>query len=148
MPQQEINYDLSIIFECWIENEDGTYTAFIGYENRSTIDGEPYEFTIPEGPNNRFIGSVPEGETPITDFNYPNVVEGRPGRTPFVDCRAVATRTFGRIDNWDGERIVWSVTTPDGATRTATITIDNPAQQCPEPCPPPEPRRGRGVSMS
>ena len=106
--------DVRPILECVADNGDGTYTAFFGYENRH---GEPV--TIPYGANNRMTPTTYQGQQPEA-FPMPNVVPGRPGRTPWYPGHAFTVTFSG------GEQVVWRL-----RNRTSTAS-DNPAQRCPE----------------
>jgi hypothetical protein len=101
----DLNPGLSAILECVAELEDGELLARFGYENR-----EPFGFTIPIGSDNRLVGRVLETDGPVTEFGHPNVVPGRPGRTPFGE--GVFTVRFP-----DDGQIVWVL---HGKTATAS----------------------------
>ena len=104
--------DLSAITECVVDNGDGTLTARFGYENR-----EGYTVRLPQGSANRLVGPVLSSTGPVTAFPRPEVVPGRPGRTPFDE--GVFTATFSA-----SETITWSL---DGRTATA----GGATQRCP-----------------
>ena len=112
--------NISAIFEGWKDNGDETYTAYFGYENKSTIDRgngpEPYVVNEPVGANNKLTPSTNDNLLPTT-FGFPNVVSGRPGRTSFYPGPGFAFV----VENWDGSNIVWSL-----FGRTATASL-NPA---------------------
>ncbi|MDX1745645.1 MAG: hypothetical protein R3324_06885, partial [Halobacteriales archaeon] len=121
-PEPEI--DISPIFECWEEDAGTeTYIAYFGWENRSTLDGEPYAVSREEASFNvtpwAYEEYFPE------EFGYPNVVEGRPGRTDFYPNPAIT------IPEWDGENIVFAL-----GGRTATAGLTGP--ECPAPPSEPE----------
>ncbi|MBN1284436.1 MAG: DUF11 domain-containing protein, partial [Anaerolineae bacterium] len=107
--------DLSPILECVADNHDGTFTAHFGYENR-----ESRTVFIPVGPDNKFTPEPADRGQP-TAFTLPNVIPGRPGRTPFYPNSA-----FSVV--FDGNNLVWSL---HGRTATASSS----SQRCPEPEP-------------
>ncbi len=115
----EIVVDVRPIFECWKDNGDGSYTAYFGYENHSTIDGEPHNVTIPVGDDN-YITPASYSNLLPTEFVYPGVVENRPGRTAFDSTEPNAFV----IDNWDGTNVVWNLL---GKTSTAGLL----GKECP-----------------
>ncbi|MBZ0277956.1 MAG: hypothetical protein K8I60_17550 [Anaerolineae bacterium] len=68
------------ILECVVDNDNGTLTAHLGYDNQS---GEPQ--TIPAGPQNVLSGgglsdAVRQVVTPVY-FGVPGVIDGQPGRS-------------------------------------------------------------------
>ncbi|MCB9450567.1 MAG: hypothetical protein H6672_03965 [Anaerolineaceae bacterium] len=72
--------EITNLFECVIDNGDGTLIAHLGYNNES---GVPQH--IPAGPDNFLSGgglsdAVRRVVTPIY-FGVPNVVDGEPGRS-------------------------------------------------------------------
>ncbi len=91
--------DVRPIVECVAENGDGTYTAHFGYENRGDVAVE-----IPIGPQNRVFGGGVSGDDQgqPTYFDFPNVLPGRPGRSPFWPDTAFAV-TF------NGSQITWAL---------------------------------------
>lgn len=89
------------IVECVTNNGNGTYTAYFGYKNDNAT-----AMTITVGTNNRFTPSP-------QDRGQPSLFQ--PGRTPFWPNAA-----FSVI--FDGSNLVWTLTGPDGATRTATAS--------------------------
>ena len=104
--------DISPIFEGWENNGDGTFTAYFGYETYSTDGmGNPITVTLPRGNDNKINGNVNENLFP-TEFIYPNVVSGRPGRTNWQPNAKVV------IPDWDGSSIVWTL---NGKTATAGL---------------------------
>lgn len=92
------------VLECVDDNGDGTYTAHFGYRNEDTIN-----VAVPVGTGNRFT-PAPQDRGQTTDF--------LPGRQ---------VRTFSVV--FDGSNLVWTLTGPNGQTRTATAS-SNPAQRC------------------
>lgn len=105
---------LSPIFEGYVNNGNGNYTAFFGYETKSH-DGlnNPISVNIPFGTdNNKITGDAGSTVFP-SDFVYQNSVPNRPGRTPFFPNAAI------RIDNWNGDQIVWTL---NGKTATAGLS--------------------------
>lgn len=123
--------ELHPIFECWEETDKDTYTAHFGYENKSTLDGAPYDVPLAEAGFSVSPGSyealfLAELAKTGDEFVYPNVVDGRPGRTAFYPDPWVS------VTDWDGSNIVFGL---DG--RTATGSINGP--ECTTPEPEPEP---------
>lgn len=116
-PQAEPEIDISPIFECWQEDpETEGYIAYFGWENRSTLDGDPYTVSREEA---GFAVTPDSYESYFPDeFDYPYEVDGRPGRTDFYPNAAIT------IPDWDGSNIVFRL---DG--RTATASLNGP--QCP-----------------
>lgn len=107
-PAPEPEIEISPIVECSIF-EDGVYTIFWGYENRSTFDGEQYVVSADEVTQS-FTGGT--AELP-EEFGYPNVVDGRQGRTAFDQAEPnafVTTLSPGETQ----------VRTLDGRTATAS----------------------------
>ena len=119
VPGQPTTGTISPIFECWTQEPDGTYTAYWGYENRTTQNGQPVGRTIAHGAQNRLTPSSFQGTQP-TRFGVPGVIPGRPGRTAFG---ATAPNAFV-TRNWNGSNLVWNV-----AGRTATAS-NTPSKQC------------------
>lgn len=118
----EAEIDISPIFECWEEDpESEGYIAYFGWENRSTLDGEPYTVSREEAG----FDVTPWAYEPFfpDEFEYPFVIDGRPGRTPFDQDAPI------EITGWDGSNIVFRL---DGRTATASTA----GKQCPVP---PEP---------
>ena len=106
--------NISPIFEGYVDNGGGNYTAFFGFENKSHDGfGNPIDVTLPIGGPDNFITGDVGGTVFPSNFNYPNVVSGRPGRTPFFPNALV------RVDDWDGETIVWTL---NGRTATAGLS--------------------------
>ena len=106
--------DISPIFEGYVDNGDGNYTAFFGFENKSHDGlGNPIDVNLPFGGLDNFITGDAGGTVFPSLFNYPNVVSGRPGRTAFFPDALV------RVDNWDGSYIVWTL---NGRTATAGLS--------------------------
>ena len=123
--------ELHPIFECWEQSGADTYTAYFGYENKSTLDGAPYDVPLADagfGVTPVSFESVFLTELALTgdEFVYPNVVDGRPGRTAFLPDPWVS------ITDWDGSNIVFTL---DG--RTATSSTNGP--ECESTDPEPEP---------
>lgn len=104
------NPDVSLIFECWSDNDDGTYTAYFGYENREGADVEV---------ESSLSGNVISNTAIPGTFTYPAtpsyVSETRQGRTQFYNVDG--TNAFSAT--WDGTgNLVWS-----GAGKTATASL-------------------------
>lgn len=112
-PPVNENADIRPILECVAANADGSFTAFFGFENRH---GSPV--MIPFGTNNRITPAAYDRRQPQA-FRMPNVVPGRPGRTPFYPGHAY-TVTFQT-----GQQVVWKL-----GRRTSTAST-NPVQRCP-----------------
>ncbi len=112
---------ISPILECVVDNDDGTYTAHFGYENKNEM-----EVVIPVGNDNKITGGglvgMDQGQTTSFLYSVPNHPDGRPGRTPFDDSAF-------QVD-FDGSNLVWSLKGPDGNNRTATASSGSKA--CPE----------------
>ena len=105
--------ELHPIFEGYVDNGDGTYRAYFGYENKS-VDalGDPMDVNIPmDTPENKITGNADDSLFP-EDFTYPNVIPGRPGRTDWFPNALV------EIPDWDGTTVVWTL---DGRTATAGL---------------------------
>jgi len=100
--------NLSPILECVTFNTDNTFTARFGYENR-----EGFAYSVPVGTNNRLNGTTIAATGPVTRFEVPNLVPGRPGRTPFG--QGVFTVAFTAPNN-----IVWKL-----GARTATASSNS-----------------------
>lgn len=92
------------VLECVDNNGDGTYTAHFGYRNDDVVS-----VTVPIGSGNRFT-PAPQDRGQTTEF--------LPGRQ---------VRTYSVV--FDGSNLVWTLTGPNGQTRTATAS-SNPAQAC------------------
>ncbi len=120
-PPFEPEAEVVPIFECYVEQADGTYTAFFGYEN-STVgeDGELVEITVPFGADNALSPVALDGVQP-TSFGFPDVVDGRPGRTAFEDVEPNAFI----VEGWDGSDIVWTLL---GETATASLATNCASQ--------------------
>jgi hypothetical protein len=108
--------EVNNILECVIDNGDGTYTAFFGYENPN-----PFPVEVPVGPDNYMTGGglspeELEAATP-TQFGVPNIFPDRPGRSDYWPNAA-----FSII--FDGSNLVWNLF---GHTETAS---SNPGQRC------------------
>ncbi len=89
-------------YEGWMQNEDGSYTLYFGYQNTNWIQ----EFDIPIGPDNHFEpGPVDQGQP--THF-YPR-------RNPFLFTIKVP-KDFGT------KELVWTLTA-NGVTRKAYGSI-------------------------
>lgn len=113
--------DVSPIFECYIEEPDGSYTAYFGFENLTAgEDGAPIPTEIPLGEANNLTPASFDGEQPST-FGLPGVVDGRPGRTAFG---AVEPNAFV-VTGWDGSDLVWTL---NGSTATAGLSTNCPSQ--------------------
>jgi uncharacterized repeat protein (TIGR02543 family) len=112
-PEFKPEIELHPIFEGYVDNGDGTYRAYFGYENKS-VDafGDPMDVTISMGtPENKITGNADDSLFP-EDFTYPNVIPGRPGRTDWFPNALV------EIPDWDGTTVVWTL---DGRTATAGL---------------------------
>lgn len=96
------------ILECVEPNDIGTYTAHFGYLNEND-----YNVDIPVGADNKFTPTPQDRGQPTTFM---------PGRTGYYPNSAFTV-------DFDGSELVWTLTGPDGQTRTATAS-DNPAQLC------------------
>lgn len=117
--QPTITLDYSAIFEGWSNNNDGTYTLYFGYENRSTIGDQPYVVTIAEHElTNKLTPPFEDAALPET-LEYPNIVEGRPGRTGFPPEHYAFTVRY----NGEGN-VVWTL-----GRKTATGNISNPQKE-------------------
>lgn len=120
-PVEITNARISPILECVAPQEDGTYIAYFGYENFNTV-----AIDILAGNANRITGGgltgVDQGQ--VTRFLYPapNHPEGRPGRTGFYP-------NFAFNVPFNGSNLVWTLTGPDGSTRTSTASANS--TQCP-----------------
>lgn len=113
------NIDLSPIFEGWTDNGDGTHNLYFGYENKSTLGGQPYVVKPAEDEISNFITPNTHTDLLPTEFGFPGIVDGRPGRTGF----GIGNNAFV-IKNWDGEgNVVWNL---NGKTSTGSI---NPSMQ-------------------
>lgn len=115
------------IFECYVDNNDGTGTGYFGYLNQNNAPA-----TIPVGEDNKVTGG-PTGD----DEGQPT--EFAPGRTDYVDNAGTfepGNAAFSVDFDLTGNA-VWTLTDPAGDTRTATAGIDGAL--CPEPEEPPEP---------
>ncbi len=106
--------DVVPIFECYVEEFDGSFTAYFGYENL-TVDenGDLMAIQIPLGADNVVTPSSADGLQPI-DFVVPGVVDGQPGRTGLEDAEPNAFI----IADWDGSDVTWSL-----GDRTATADL-------------------------
>ncbi len=87
---------ISNLFECVIDNDNGTLTAHLGYDNQS---GEA--LTIPVGPDNYLSGgglsdAIRHVVTPRY-FGTPNLVDGQPGRSDLFPNSAFQI-TFSAAD--------------------------------------------------
>jgi hypothetical protein len=96
---------VSPVLECVVENGDGSYTAFYGYNNQSD-----QAYTIPIGNGNFF--------TPGNDLGQPTVFE--PGRH-------INVFSFDFISG----NYVWTIRTPGGSGRTATASPGSQACSIP-----------------
>ena len=114
-PPQAERGDVSLIFECWNDNGDDTYTAYFGYENKKGTDVSV---------SSSLSGNVISNTAVPTVFTYPaspNFYPPREGRTMFYNVDG--TNAFSVVWNGAGN-IVWS-----GAGKTATAST-NPNQEC------------------
>jgi cysteine-rich repeat protein len=89
------------ILECVIDNGNGTYTAHFGYLNENAA-----AVSIPLGAANKFSPGAQDRGQPTTF---------QPGRTPYWPQAA-----FNVV--FDGSNLTWTLTGPDGGTRTATAS--------------------------
>lgn len=91
-------------YEGWMQNTDGSYTLYFGYQNTNWIQ----EFDVPVGPNNMFEpGPADQGQP--THF-YPR-------RNPFLFTVKVPA-DFGT------KELVWTLTA-NGVTRKAFASLKN-----------------------
>ncbi|MEQ8676835.1 MAG: SpaA isopeptide-forming pilin-related protein [Aggregatilineales bacterium] len=114
---------ISVILECVIDNYDGTFTAFFGYENHNDEEVE-----IPQGSDNFMTPN--SFDVPYTTFGVPGVVDGRPGRTPFYESMEQAATDGIASIVFDGSNLVWTLTGPNGNTSTATASSGS--TRCPD----------------
>jgi hypothetical protein len=86
------------VLECVEPNFDGvTYIAFFGYKNDNSVAVE-----IPVGPSNKFTPSpIDRGQTTVFE----------PGRFRFA---------YSVV--FDGNNLVWTLTSPNGSRRTSTAS--------------------------
>ena len=118
-PNQPTTGVVSPIFECWTRETDGTYTAYWGYENKTTQNGQPVGRTIAHGNQNKLTPTSFQGTQPER-FGVPDVVPNRPGRTAFGPDAPNAFVTHG----WNGTNLVWKL-----GNKTATAS-NTPSKQC------------------
>jgi len=103
------------ILECIANNADGTFTAYFGYENLSDRT-----VIIPYGNRNR-ITPAEYNELQPEEFELPEVVDNRPGRTGFYPEGPFAfVVTFPAAD-----KIVWTLN-----DRTTTAAVSERNQWC------------------
>ena len=115
---------ISPILECVANLGDGVFEAHFGYETFNNVT-----ITIPEGDDNKLTGNAAVGGV-ITEFSYPapnHPSTDRMGRSGFYPDNAFSVR-------YTGAELVWTLTGPDGQTRTATAGQNSPV--CPTPPPP------------
>ena len=112
-PPVNAKADVRPILECVIDNHDGTFTAYFGYENHH---GEPV--TIPHGSKNKITPAIYEQLQPEAFF-IPNAVPGRPGRTAAYPAHAFSL-TFD-----EDRRVRWKL----GRGR---VTASSRTERCPE----------------
>ncbi|ELR72707.1 hypothetical protein C900_01086 [Fulvivirga imtechensis AK7] len=104
--------DIRPVLECVEFNADeNTYVAHFGYLNEGTEN-----IIIPAGENNKFT------PTPVDRGQVFNFLPGRQADVFQVE--------------FDGTNLVWTLTSPNGSTRTSTAS-DNPDQRCPVTAVPP-----------
>lgn len=89
------------VLEYVLPNHDGTWRAVFGYQNEN-----PVAVTIPAGSRNRF-SPLPQDRGQTTEFQPGRVVAAF-----WVD--------------FAGGNLVWTLTSPDGSTRTATAGVGGP----------------------
>jgi RHS repeat-associated protein len=114
-PNQPTTGVVSPIFECWTEETDGTYTAYWGYENKTTQNGQPVGRTIAYGTQNKLTPNFLQGTQPER-FGIPGVVPNRPGRTAFGPDAPNAFVTRG----WNGSNLVWKLGNKTATASTAS----------------------------
>jgi hypothetical protein len=103
------------ILECIANNADGTFTAYFGYENLSDET-----ITIPYGNRNQ-VTPAEYNELQPEEFELPEVVDNRPGRTGFYPEGPFAfIVTFPAA-----EKIVWTLN-----SRTTTAAVSERNQWC------------------
>jgi len=105
--------DVRPVLECVAEEADGSLTAFFGFENRTGLPA-----AIPFGTDNRVTPAAYDRRQPEA-FDMPNVVPGRPGRTPFYPGFA------WRVAFQPGQQVVWKL-----GPRTATASASS--ARCPQ----------------
>ena len=107
--------DVRPVLECVTQaTPGGPLTAYFGYENRNLRAGR-----VPYGSNNRLTPAGYDRAQPDL-FGLPNVVAGRPGRSPFYPGHAF-TVTFQ-----PGQNVVWKLF-------TRTSTASSGSTRCPAP---------------
>jgi len=89
-------------YEGWMQNADGSYTLYFGYQNTNWIQ----EFDIPIGPNNMFEPGNPDQGQPTHFF---------PRRNPFLFTVQVP-KDFGQ------KELIWTLTA-NGVTRKAYASL-------------------------
>jgi len=109
------NARISPILECVTTLGGGLYRAEFSYETHNTTD-----ITIPVGSSNRFIGGgstdQDRGQTTVFEYPAPNFPSNdRMGRAGFFPHNPFSVE-------FDGSSMTWSLTGPDGSTRTATAS--------------------------
>ncbi|MFP4439949.1 MAG: DUF5667 domain-containing protein [Chloroflexaceae bacterium] len=103
------------ILECIANNADGTFTAYFGYENLSDRT-----IMIPYGKRNQ-VTPAEYNELQPEEFELPEVVDNRPGRTGFYPEGPFAfVVTFPAA-----EKIVWTLN-----SRTTTAAVSEHNQWC------------------
>jgi cysteine-rich repeat protein len=106
---------LKPLVECVYPEEDGSYTAYFGYNNESN-----YDVTVDLGDDNEITPSEYDGSQ--TTF-FP------------ADMKVSEYPDFAHSVNFDAEEEVeWSLTGPDGNTRRATASWDEDTVVCPVAC--------------
>ncbi|MFM1895967.1 MAG: hypothetical protein RLZZ385_1041 [Pseudomonadota bacterium] len=90
-------------YEGWWQNDDGTYSFIFGYMNENWEE----ELDIPVGDNNFFSPGDP-------DRNQP---------THFLPRRNRFTFEVVVPSDWGDRELVWTVTSPNGETRSAYATL-------------------------
>lgn len=105
------------IFECVERNIGGGYSAYFGYENLSTDEtGNLVDVSIEVGTRNSIAPASYEAVLP-EEYVVPQIIEGRPGRTPpgATDQGAFV------IEYWDGTTTVeWTL---QGRSAIANVNV-------------------------
>jgi len=91
-------------YEGWEQNPDGSYNFIFGYHNENWQD----ELDIPVGENN-FFSPGDEDRGQPTHF--------QPRRNRFTFKVRVP-------EDWGDQELTWTITSPNGETRTAYATLD------------------------
>ncbi len=120
---------ISPILEC-VEEVNESYRAHFSYETHNNVD-----VTVPIGESNKFTGGgtsdYDQGQPTVFEYPAPDYPSAdRMGRTGFYPDNLFSV-------DFDGSDLVWTLTAPDGGTRTATAS-DDPRARCPVDDPEPE----------